>query len=128
MTVAVDANIAIAALNPQDLFHRVALRACIQADRVLILNITRAEALIYPTRANKFAEADELLDDLGFETVALTNEIADHMRLLRSSYDNKHFPLVDAAVVALGIERNLRVLTLDGKWPKINEVDIEVLA
>lgn len=127
MTLVVDANIAIAVLNPADTFHRAALRLCLEQDSVQILNITRAEAMIHPTREGKFADADGLLDDLGFETVSLTDEIADRMRVLRAFYGNKNFPLVDAAVVALGIELDLRVVTLDGKWPNISEATIEVL-
>ncbi len=127
MTIVVDANIAIAVLDPSDEFHRVALLRCLAAESVAILNITRAEALIHPTRAGKFAEADAMLDSLGFNTELLSDDVADRTRLLRSSYGNKNFPIVDAAVVALGIEGGWTVVTLDAKWPAITEADIEIL-
>lgn len=83
--------------------------------------------MIHPTRAKKFAEANGVLDDLGFETASLTAEIADRMRVLQASYGNKNIPLVDAAVVALGVEHGFRVVTLDGTWPDVTEAEIEVL-
>ncbi len=127
MTIVVDANIAIAVLDASDALHRVALLRCLEAESVAILNITRAEALIHPTRAGKFAEADAVLDSLGFKTELLSDEVADRTRLLRASYGSKNFPIVDAAVVALGVEHGWTVLTLDAKWPAITEADVEVL-
>jgi len=127
MTLVVDANIAVAVLDPADPFHRSALRRCLTAERVEILNVTRAEALIHPTRVGKFDEADGVLDRLGFETVVLGNSTADLARTLRASYGNKNFPMVDAVVVALGIERGWPVLTCDAKWPAVAGATIEVL-
>lgn len=127
MRIVVDANVAIAVLDSADPFHRVALHRCLQADSVAILNTTRAEALIHPTRAGKFDAADALLDDLGFTTTVLSDSVADRTRQLLATYRNKHFPIVDAAVVALGIELGLTVVTSDDKWPEIPEATIEVL-
>lgn len=127
VTVVVDANIAIAVLDPLDHFHTAALRRCLEAEAVVILNITRAEALIYPTRSGKFVEADAVLDGVGFRTVSLSDDVADRARQLRATYGSKNFAMVDAVVVALGVERGWTVLTSDAKWPNTPEADIEVL-
>ncbi|MCY3578731.1 MAG: PIN domain-containing protein [bacterium] len=128
MTIVVDANIAIAILDPQHQFHRAAVQRCLEADGVAILNITHAEALIYPSRMEKLEEATAVLDQLGFSLETLDNGVADRARDLRAEYGNRNFPMVDAAVVALGIERSWTVVTCDTKWPKITEADIEILS
>ena len=58
MTVVVDANAAIAALDSDHPYHRSAIRRCLTVDDVVILNLTRAEALIHPSRLQKLDEAD----------------------------------------------------------------------
>ncbi len=128
MTIVVDANIAIAVLDPQHRFHRAALRRCLEAGEVAILNITHAEALIYPRRMHKLDEATAVLDRLGFNVEVLDNSVAEQARELRAEYGNRNFPMVDAAVVALGIERGWPAVTCDTKWPEIKEAKIEVLA
>ena len=71
MTIVVDANVAIAVLDSRHPFHRVAIRRCLTADGVAILNMTRAEALVHPSRLQQLDEADEVLDQLGFRTEPL---------------------------------------------------------
>lgn len=127
MRIVVDANIAIAVLDPQHQFHRTAVKRCLEADGVAILNITHAEALIYPSRMKKLDEATAVLDQLGFNIEVLDNGVADRARELRAEYGNRNFPMVDAAVVALGIERSWTVITCDTKWPEIEEAEIEIL-
>lgn len=127
MNVVVDANIAIAALDTSHRLHRPALRRCLGAGSVGILNLTRAEALIHPTRLGRFAAADAELDRLGFGTVTLDDAVADRARRLRADHGNHGFPLLDAVVVALGMERSIPVVTGDTKWPTIAEARIEVL-
>ncbi|MCY3961313.1 MAG: PIN domain-containing protein [bacterium] len=128
MTIVVDANIAIAILDSQHQFHRAAVQRCLEADGVAILNITHAEALIYPSRMEKLDEATTVLDQLGFNLEVLDNGVADRARELRAEYGNRNFPMVDAAVVALSIERDWPVVTCDTKWPEIAEAEIEVLS
>lgn len=128
MTIVVDANIAIAVLDTNHQFHRAAVRRCLEADGVAILNITHAEALIYPSRVGKLQDSIALLDQLGFHVEVLDNGVADRARELRAEYGNRNFPMVDAAVVALGIERSCTVVTSDTKWPEIAEADIEILS
>ena len=127
MTVVVDANIAIAILDPQHQFHRAAIQRCLESVDVAILNITKAEALVYPSRLGTLEEANAVLNQLGFEVEVLDNPVADRARELRAVYGNRNFPMVDAAVVALGIERNCTVVTCDTKWPEIAEADIQIL-
>jgi predicted nucleic acid-binding protein len=127
VTIVVDTNVAIAVLDPSDKFHRLALRRCLEQDSVAILNITRAEAIIHPTRIGKFGEADTELNRLGFGTEALDNETADRARQLRARDGNKNFPMVDAVVVALGVERGWSVVTCDAKWPAVTESAVETL-
>ena len=127
MTIVVDANVAVAVLNPADPFHSAAVRACVEAGEVEILNITQAEALIHPTRSGKFFAAHRELERLGFQVQALTDDVARRACELRAEYGNRHFPMVDAVVVALGIGRGFTVVTCDAKWPAIAETSIAVL-
>ena len=127
MTIVVDANIAIAVLDAQHQFHRAAARRCLESEGVAILNITHAEALIYPSREGKLSEATAMLDQMEFSIEVLDNDVADRARELRAEYGNRNFPMVDAAVVALGVERGWPVVTCDTKWPAINEADIQIV-
>ena len=127
MTIIVDANVAIAVLDPHHPFHRSAVRRCLASDDVAILNLTRAEALIHPSRSAKLVEASAALDRLGFRTVLLTDEVADCARQLRADYGNPSFPLVDVVVVAFGVVNSVPVVTCDQKWPEISGVDVELL-
>lgn len=126
--IVVDANIAIAVLNASDPFHRTALERCVRAQGVSILNLTRAEALIHPTKSGVAEAAAATLDALGFVTHPISNDIADQARVLRAEYGSRNFPLIDAIVVAFGIIRGQTVVTADAKWPAISEATIEVLS
>ena len=128
MTVVVAANVAIAVLASRHPFHRAAIRRCLTADGVAILNMTRAEALIHPSRLQQLDEANEVLDQLGFRTEPVTNDVADQARALRAAYGNRSFPMVDAVVVAAGVVYEYTIVTCDQEWPEISEADIEVLA
>ena len=127
MKIVVDANVAIAVLDPCHRFHRSAVRRCLAADDVAILNLTRAEALIHPSRSGKLVEADAALGRLGFRTVPLADDVADCARELRADYGDRSFPLVDAVVVAFGVVNSVPVVTCDQKWPEIGEVAVELL-
>lgn len=128
MTVVVDANVAIAVLNPADQFHLVAVRACVEARDVEILNITHAEALIHPTRAGKYFAAHRELERLGFRVQEVTDDVARRACELRAEFGNRHFPMVDAVVVAHGVRRGLTVVTCDAKWPTMSQISIDVLS
>ena len=128
MTIVVDANVAIAVLDSRHPFHRAAIRRCLTADGVAILNMTRAEALIYPSRSQRLDEAEIVLDQLGFRTEPLTNDVADCARALRADYGNRSFRMDAAVVVAFGVMHRCPIVTCDQKWPEISEADIEVLA
>ncbi|MEQ1700774.1 MAG: PIN domain-containing protein [Ilumatobacteraceae bacterium] len=127
MTIVVDANVAIAVLDPADLFHRAAIRRCVEEGDIAILNLTHAEALIHPTRLGRFDDAAEELSRLGFIILPIDNEVANRARLLRAEYGNRNFPMVDAIVVGLGVENNWTVVTCDAKWPPMQGIKIEVL-
>ncbi len=87
-----------------------------------------AEALIYPTRSGQLVEANDFLDDLGLTTEVLSNEVADCARELRAQYGNRHFPMLDAIVVAYGLLHTCPIITCDAKWPAIDDADILVLS
>ena len=114
-------------LDSRHPFHRAAIRRCLTAGGVVILNVTRPEALVHPSRLQQLDEADEVLDQLGFRTEPLTNDVADQARALRAAYGNRSFPMVDAVVVAFGVVHRCSIVTCDQKWPEISEADIEVL-
>ena len=127
MTIVVDANVAVAVLNPSDPFHSAAVHACVKAGEVEILNITQAEALIHPARAGKFFEAHRELERLGFLVRELTDDVARRACELRAEYGSRNFPMIDAVVVALGVRRGLTVVTCDAKWPTMTEIAIDLL-
>lgn len=127
MTIVVDANVAIAVLDPAHVFHRAAIRRCIEEGDIAILNVTHAEALIHPTRLGRFDDAADELARLRFVIHPIGNEVANRARLLRAEYGNRNFPMVDAIVVGLGAEHNWPVVTCDAKWPRMQGVTIEVL-
>jgi hypothetical protein len=60
-------------------------------------------------------------------TYELDNATADRARQLRAIYGNRHFPMVDAVVVAFGIERDWPTITSDEKWPTIASATIHTL-
>ncbi len=128
MTVVVDANVAIAVLNPHHLFHEAALERCLRDGEPLILGITRAEALIHATRSGQLDNADAELRRLRFATEPLDNAVAGRALQLRADHGNKSFSIVDAVVAALGAERRLPVITCDTKWPAMEEVEVERLS
>lgn len=127
MTIVVDANVAIAVLNRNDPFHRTALRTVLRSNDVRILNLTRAEALIRPTQLGLLAEAAAEFVRLGIQSVVLDDATADRGRQLRADHGRKGFPLIDAVVVALGMELSCTVVTCDAKWPSIPGSSIELL-
>lgn len=127
MTVVVDANVAVAVLDATDPFHPAALRRCLSESDVAILNLTHAEALIHPTREGLFEQAATELHHLGFVVFPVDDAVANRARELRAVHGGRHFPMVDAVVVALGIERGWPIVTCDAKWPMIPEATVEVL-
>ena len=127
MTIVIDANVAIAALNPNDAFHRAALREVLRHDDVRMLNLTRAEALLRPTQLGYHTEAAAEMDRLGLRSVVLDDATADRARELSAEHGRKGFPLIDAMVVALGVELACAVVTCDAKWPAVPEATIELL-
>ena len=127
MTIVVDANVAIAVLDSAHMFHRAAIRRCVEEGDIAILNLTHAEALIHPTRLGRFDDAADELARLGFVIHPIGNEVASRARLLRAEYGNRNFSMVDAIVVGLAAEHNWPVVTCDAKWPATHGVSIEVL-
>jgi len=127
MTIVVDATVAIAMLNPDNRFHRQALRRCLSEDDVAMLNISLAESLIGPTQTDMYFAASAELDRLGIRTEILDDGIADRARVLRAKYGRKNFSIVDAVVVALGVERSWPIVTCGAMWPQVAEATIERL-
>jgi len=128
MTIVVDANVVIAVLNPSHPFHRAATRRCLVADGLVVLNLTRVEALIHPCRLRQLDKASAVLDQLGFRTEVVSDEVAEQALVLRSVYGSRSFPLLDVVVVAAGVVHGYTIVTCDQKWPDIPEAEIEVLA
>jgi len=123
----IDANIAIAVLNSDDLFHKQAMKFCLIENKVNILNVTKAEALIYPEKVGKIKQSEEIFKSLEIQTIPILDDIAMQACMLRAQYGNRKFPMIDALVVACGVVRNFNVVTTDTKWPTIKEADIHLL-
>lgn len=122
----VDANVLIAAISSDDLFHTAATALLAQGGGVA-LNITLADALVRPHRDAKGPEALAVLDTLQVQVVTITDDVADRASRLRASYGNRNFPMVDALVVAYGVENDVEIVTSDDTWPEIPEANIRVL-
>jgi len=125
--ICVDANILIAALDSSDQLHRAVSEALVSHNDIVALNITWAEALVHPYRTGKADHAKRLLAEYGVGAVEATNTIAFRAAQLRSSYGTRNFPMLDALVIATGIETDSQVLTADAKWPEIDGVDVQLL-
>ena len=52
---------------------------------------------------------------------------ADRARRLRAEQGNRSFPMIDAVVVAFGVERGWPILTGDSTWPTIAEATVQRL-
>ncbi|MDE0928620.1 MAG: PIN domain-containing protein [Acidimicrobiales bacterium] len=127
MSIVVDANVAIAVLNWDDPFHEAALSRCVREEKIQILNVTWAEVLVLPVRLGKEEQTRAALTELGFCVEPTSNEIAELACRLRAFHGNKNFPMLDALVVAFGMQTKCPVVTCDAKWPQIAESKREVL-
>lgn len=125
--ICVDANIVIALLSSADEWNDVAMSEFVRSDGFKVLTVTRAEAMVRTYRTGQVEVANQLLTEYEIETIDVSIDIADRAAALRAVHGNRHFPIVDALVVALGIETGLEVLTTDDKWPAIPDAKIRVL-
>lgn len=125
--ICVDANVLIAALDPNDLFHSSVSAALVDHDAIVALNVTWAEVLVHPHRVGQADTAYELLRDYGVIEHEVTNAIARTASALRAVHGNRDFPMLDALVVAAGIELSAEVVTTDAKWPSIDDCDVRLL-
>lgn len=125
--ICVDANIVIALLSSADEWNDVAMSEFVRSDGFKVLTVTRAEAMVRTYRTGQVEVANQLLTEYEIETIDVSIDIADRAAALRAVHGNRHFPIVDALVVALGLETGLEVLTTNDKWPAIPDAKIRVL-
>ena len=127
MTVIVDASVTMAVLDPANEHHKAVHRALRAQSSIAILDVTRSEVV---GKLPHLGYREELMADLhrlGFRVKTMGNELALAALMLREEYSNKWFPIVDAAVVAYAMERSWQVMTVEHRWPPIEEAKIEVI-
>lgn len=127
MTLVLEANAAVALLDEQHPLHGAAKRAVRNASSVVMLDVTRTEVF---NRLRRHGGPEQLMADLyrrGIRIKAMGNDLALAAMNLRTEHQNKWFPIVDAAVVALALDRGWQVLTAESRWPTIPGVSIETL-
>lgn len=126
MSVVLEATAAVALLDSGDDLHGAASRA-IRGESAVILDVTRSELF---GRLAHLGGPEHLMADMhrrGVRVKAMGNELALAALELRTAHPSKWFPVVDAAVVALAIQRGWRVLSAESRWPSIPGARIEVL-
>lgn len=126
--ICVDANVLIALVTERDLFHDAAAEAVFASGGAIALNVTIAEALVHPHSDHRADLVLELFAEARVTSVLVTDEVADRASRLRAEFGNRHFPMLDALVVAHALENGVQVVTADDKWPTIADADVRILA
>lgn len=119
----VDANIAIALLNVDDVHHTAAINRLSIEPAPRILSITWGESMIaaYASGDRQATLAADLLDN-AFERIDVDQRIVETAARLRGSLVRKgiaarRLPMLDALVVAAAVVHDDRLLTADTGWP-----------
>lgn len=119
----VDANIAIALLNVNDIHHTAAItRLSIEPDPK-ILSVTWGESMIaaYAAGDRQATLAADLLDN-AFERIDVDQRVVETAARLRGTLVRKgiaarRLPMLDALVVAAAVVHDDKLLTADTGWP-----------
>jgi predicted nucleic acid-binding protein len=119
----VDANIAIALLNVDDVHHTAAINRLSNEPGPRILSITWGESMIaaYASGSRQGTLAADLLNN-AFERVDVDQRIVETAARLRGSLVRKgiaarRLPMLDALVVAAAVVHDDKLLTADTGWP-----------
>jgi predicted nucleic acid-binding protein len=119
--VALDADVLIAFLDPGDDQHSRAvseLRARLTAgDELLVGATVYAEAIVRPLQQGTDATVDAFLDEAGVAVVPIDRAVARRAADLRARHPSLRLP--DAMSLAVAIEANASLLTLDKKLQRV---------
>jgi len=119
--VALDADIVIAFLDPEDDQHATAvaeLRPRLAAgDELLAAATVYAESIVQPLQQGTDATVDEFFDAAGISIVPIDRAVARHAAVLRAEHQSLRLP--DAMSLATAIVTDSALLTLDKKLRQI---------
>jgi predicted nucleic acid-binding protein len=119
--VALDADIAIAFLDPGDDGHAGAvseLRPRLAAgDELLVAATVCAETIVRPLQRGNDATVDQFFDSAGIAVVPIDRAIARRAAALRAAHPSLRLP--DATSLATAIATDSTLLTLDTKLRRI---------
>jgi predicted nucleic acid-binding protein len=123
--VALDADVLIAFLDPGDDQHSRAvgeLRPRLTAgDELLVGATVYAEAIVRPLQQGTDATVDAFLDEAGIAVVPIDRAVARRAADLRARHPTLRLP--DAMSLAVAIEANASLLTLDKKLQRLADRD-----
>ncbi len=123
--VALDADVLIAFLDPGDDQHSRAvgeLRPRLTAgDEMLVGATVYAEAIVRPLQQGTDATVDAFLDEAGIAVVPIDRAVARRAADLRARHPTLRLP--DAMSLAVAIEANASLLTLDKKLQRVADRD-----
>ena len=114
-SVVLDANVAIAFLDPTDASHGLAVdhlgSAIARGDELLIPASAYAETLVRPMRDGRDDEYERFVDCAGVTVMPLDRDLARSAARLRAK--RRSLALGDALVLATALERGAELLTFD---------------
>ncbi len=113
--VALDADVIIAFLDPDDAQHPVAVerlgRHLTAGDELLIAATVYAEVIVRPLQRGTVAKVDEFLAAAGAEVVSVDQALARTAAQMRARHRRLRLP--DAVALATALHRDAPLLTLD---------------
>ncbi|MDR6970855.1 type II toxin-antitoxin system VapC family toxin [Leifsonia shinshuensis] len=110
MTIAVDAGVLIALLDPDDAHHPAAVEAFAVGTRYLVHPVNLAEALVNPERAGVGVEAFEDFQRFG----VIPTSLGPNGPLLLARIRAKHrLRMPDSCALALAVGNDIRLITFD---------------
>lgn len=127
-----DTGVLIGFLNSADAHHAQATKVVAalrqSRDRGVVPASVYAELLVKPFQlgTTEVKVVDDALDALGFTIEPVTRAIAKTAAQLRATHRSLRLP--DALVVATArAVRASRLVTTDGRWPKLPGLSVDVL-
>lgn len=118
---ALDADVVIAFLDPDDAGHRRAVRvigaAASSREPLVIGACAYAETMVHPTATGHAGVVDGFLDDAGVAVVPIERSTARAAAALRARHRSLRLP--DALTLATALEHDAELLTFDRRLLRI---------
>jgi predicted nucleic acid-binding protein len=118
--VALDADVVIAFLDPDDAQHSAAVERLGRQEcwgQLLIAATVYAEVIIRPLQQGTVEKVDEFLAAAGAKVIEIDRSLARTAAELRARHRRLRLP--DAVALATALQRNARLVTLDNDLQRI---------